>query len=426
MTPVFTTALLRTQSDSRLLELAGAGNERAFEAIVERYRKPLHRYCRRALGDAQAEDCVQHTFMKAWSAIGDGAQIRDLRAWLYRVAQNSALDTVRRSGYDYSELSDSLGVAGDTEEAVEKRAVMRRTLVGVAGLPERQREALLQTAVEGRSREEVAAQMGLSEGAVRQLVHRARASLRSAATAITPLPLVNFLASASPESTPLAQRVSELAAGAGTAGIGGALVKGGVVVVAAGAIATAPGGPDLGVGNTSKKDAKTSQSSAASSALESSSAAAGAGPARGRHGEAATGTHRRGRHGRSGQGTSGDDSSGHGRGGGSDDATSSERHGGGSGGDSASGEHSGSGRSGRDNSGRSGDSSGSSGSGTSGSGRSGSSGHGSEGDDSSDGDGPLLSVPTTKLDSSGPGSSGLGSPDSSGSSDLGSGKHSDD
>ena len=44
MTPIVSTTLLRTQSDARLVELAREGHERAFEAIVERYRKPLHRY----------------------------------------------------------------------------------------------------------------------------------------------------------------------------------------------------------------------------------------------------------------------------------------------------------------------------------------------------------------------------------------------
>ena len=187
MTPLLSTTLLRTQSDARLAALAREGHERAFEAIVERYRKPLHAYCRRVLPHARAEDAVQQTFLNAWSSLRDGYEVRDLKAWLYRIAHNTAINAVRRSGYDYAELRESLVALGPGPEAdAERRAIMRNTLAGIAALPERQREALLQTAVEGRS-QEVARDSGMTEGAVRQLVHRARTTLRAAATAVTPL-----------------------------------------------------------------------------------------------------------------------------------------------------------------------------------------------------------------------------------------------
>ena len=48
------TAVLRGQSDERLVDLTRAGNERAFEAIVERYRRPLLRYCARILPPASS------------------------------------------------------------------------------------------------------------------------------------------------------------------------------------------------------------------------------------------------------------------------------------------------------------------------------------------------------------------------------------
>ena len=82
--------LLRTQSDERLVELARAGHERAFEAIVERYRAPLLRASRRYLPEARAEDALQQAFISAWGALGRGDEIRDLRAWLYRIVHNTA------------------------------------------------------------------------------------------------------------------------------------------------------------------------------------------------------------------------------------------------------------------------------------------------------------------------------------------------
>jgi DNA-directed RNA polymerase specialized sigma24 family protein len=108
MTPILSATLLRTQSDARLVALVRQGHERAFEAIVERYRRPLHRHVRRMLPEARAEDALQQTLLKAWTTLQDGAEVRDLRPWLYRIAQNTALDTLKRAGYDYDELSESL------------------------------------------------------------------------------------------------------------------------------------------------------------------------------------------------------------------------------------------------------------------------------------------------------------------------------
>ncbi|MDP8943808.1 MAG: sigma-70 family RNA polymerase sigma factor, partial [Actinomycetota bacterium] len=211
MTPIVSNVLLRTQSDHRLAALVHAGHERAFEVLVERYRKPLYAQCRRILTAERAEDAVQQAFLSAWSALREGVEVRDMRAWLHRIARNAALNARRRAGYDYDELRESL-VGSETAEAdLERRAVMRRTLAGLAALPERQREALLRIAVEGRTHAEVARDLGVSDGAVRQLVHRARSTLRSVATAITPMPVATWMAGLGPEAAPAGQRIAELA-----------------------------------------------------------------------------------------------------------------------------------------------------------------------------------------------------------------------
>jgi RNA polymerase sigma factor (sigma-70 family) len=247
VTPILSATLLRAQSDARLTALAAAGHERAFEAIVERYRRQLHRYCRRILPEARAEDAVQQSFLKAWSALGAGTEVDDLKAWLYRIARNAALDAAKKAGYDYDELSDSLHLGGGVHEDLERRAVIRETLAGVAALPENQREALLRTAIEGHSRAAIARDLDLTEGAVRQLVHRARTTLRAAITAITPLPLASGAAAfqGAPDHSHTVERIAELAAGAGSAGGAGLLLKAGTAVVAAGALAVGPPGAEL-------------------------------------------------------------------------------------------------------------------------------------------------------------------------------------
>jgi RNA polymerase sigma factor (sigma-70 family) len=233
-----TTRLLRTQSDERLAALARDGHELAFEAIVQRYRKPLLRAARRILPDARAEDAVQQAFLAAWRALRRGDEVRDLKPWLYRITQRTALNALRVRGYEHAQLEDALRVGEAPQEELERRTVVRETLAGLAGLPDRQRQALMATAIEGRSQAEVAAVMGLTEGAIRQLVHRARHSLRAAATALTPLPVTTWLAASS--RGPMPERVVEMVAGAGAAGAGGValLAKAGAVAVVAGGAVT--------------------------------------------------------------------------------------------------------------------------------------------------------------------------------------------
>ena len=226
--------LLRTQSDERLVALAAAGHERAFEAIVERYRRPLLRHCRKYLPEARAEDALQQALVSAWSGLRRGDEVRELRPWLHRIVHNTSLNALRATGYDYEQLRDTLEGDGGPVELAERAAVIRQALAGLAALPERQREALLQIAVEGRTQDEVAEDLGLSHGAVRQLVHRARSRLRTAATALTPLPLAGWLASGGDSRGDLVARVAELVAGAGGAAT---LAKAGAVAAVAGGAA---------------------------------------------------------------------------------------------------------------------------------------------------------------------------------------------
>jgi RNA polymerase sigma factor (sigma-70 family) len=229
--------LLRTQSDERLAALAAAGHERAFEAIVERHRRQLLRHARRHLPEARAEDALQQAFVSAWTALRRGDEVRELRPWLHRIVHNSALNALRTPGYDYDELRATLEGSGGPAELAERRALVRSTLAGLAALPERQREALLRIAVEGRSQDEVAEQLGLSQGAVRQLAHRARTALRTAATALVPLPLATWLATAGAGRGDIAVRVGELVAGAGG---GATLAKAGAVAALAGGAVAGP------------------------------------------------------------------------------------------------------------------------------------------------------------------------------------------
>ncbi|MGI8622669.1 MAG: RNA polymerase sigma factor, partial [Solirubrobacteraceae bacterium] len=212
-------ALLRTQSDERLTALAREGHEPAFTALVERYRRTVLAACRRVLPEARAEDAAQQVFVSAWRALGRGDEVRDVRPWLQRIARNTSLNALRVSGYDYDELADSLSAAEAPEAELERRDVIRQTLAGLAALPDNQREALLRSAVQGAAHADSALYLGLTEGATRQLVLRARTTLRSAVSAVTPLPLVTWAAqAASTGGGAAASGIGEAAAGGSAAG----------------------------------------------------------------------------------------------------------------------------------------------------------------------------------------------------------------
>jgi DNA-directed RNA polymerase specialized sigma24 family protein len=108
MSPRIPFRLLAAQSDERLIALVRAGHERAFEAVVQRYRRPLLRHCRRmGLPQSRAEDVLQHTFMQAWLALMDGTEVRNLRPWLHRIAHNAAVSSIDGSSENHGHLADA-------------------------------------------------------------------------------------------------------------------------------------------------------------------------------------------------------------------------------------------------------------------------------------------------------------------------------
>jgi RNA polymerase sigma factor (sigma-70 family) len=232
-------ALLKTQSDARLCRLAADGYEAAFETLICRYRGPLHRYARRFLSDALTEDVVQQAFMDLWAVLGEGEEIRNARAWLYRVVRNAALNTIRRAGHRCEELQEAVD-ADSTERAFERRAAVREALAGLASLPAVQREAMMRNAVDGHSRTQIASAMGLSDGAVGQILYRARCSLRSAMSAIVPLPLVCWAVGRPGYDPSTAARILQLTTTGASGGPAGVLLRGGAALAVIAAASTAP------------------------------------------------------------------------------------------------------------------------------------------------------------------------------------------
>src|SRR4051812_45932366 len=210
--------ILRSQTDERLVDLVRAGHEAAFEAIVARYRKQLLRYCGGILSGERAEDAVQQTFVKAYDAMRrDDAELK-LRPWLYRIAHNTALNGLRDRSLKDEALDPQLDGVERPDQAAERRQGLRDVLAAVQALPARQRDAIVLRELEGRSYDEIAVELGMTGGAVRQLLSRARTGVRAAATAITPIGLL-MRVPFSPADEPVSGRVAEMVGGAGAGAV---------------------------------------------------------------------------------------------------------------------------------------------------------------------------------------------------------------
>jgi RNA polymerase sigma factor (sigma-70 family) len=246
MSPRISTRLLARQSDSRLLELLGQGHERAFEVLVLRYRGELLSYCHRlGLADGRAEDALQHALLKAWLALQGGTEVRELRAWLYRIVHNTAINVMRSSPEERALDLDAalIDAAAASDSGLERTTAAREALAHVAALPPMQRHAMLLSAVEGRSHEEVASALGITDVAVRGLLYRARVTLRAAAAAFTPAPLIGWLSQATSRLAATAGGFAGVSAGGAGSDLGGVLLKGAAVVSTAALAAGAVLGP---------------------------------------------------------------------------------------------------------------------------------------------------------------------------------------
>src|SRR3954453_3003074 len=193
-------AILACQSDERLVKLVRAGHERAFETIVERYRKQLVRFCRRILPESRCEDAVQQAFINAHAALLGSDDPVQLKAWLYTITRNAALNMLRQNGWNYEQIPLDFDGVRRPDQVFEQRIELQQTVTALNELPERQRDALVMREFEGRSYDEIAVALSANDGAVRQLLNRARVTLRNAASLVMPPPLVARAAASIPPS----------------------------------------------------------------------------------------------------------------------------------------------------------------------------------------------------------------------------------
>lgn len=179
-------ALLHTASDADLVAACLSGNRSAFEQIVERYQRLLCSLAYSALGDvAASEDVAQETFVTAWLKLGELREPEKLRAWLCSILRFKISHARRRDGREpvagAAPIEHALDHPSDepsadaTAACRDEQALVWRAL---QTLPETYREPLVLFYREHGSIEHVAAELDLTEDAVKQRLARGRHLLK--------------------------------------------------------------------------------------------------------------------------------------------------------------------------------------------------------------------------------------------------------
>ena len=178
----------RLAADEQLVDLVRAGDDRAFVAIHERYEGRLLAYARQLLGGAHhdAEEVVQDAFVRALHALRADDREMALKAWLYTIVRNRALDVLRRP-VRTTDLEPHASVlpdgAGDPHERFARAEELDALVAGLKRLPERQRTALVMHEMGGASHRAIARRLDVTTGGSKALVSRARAGLAQARAA---------------------------------------------------------------------------------------------------------------------------------------------------------------------------------------------------------------------------------------------------
>jgi RNA polymerase sigma-70 factor (ECF subfamily) len=160
-----------------------AGDPDRFDVLVRRHLGRVRRAVRAVLRDrSEAEDAVQQAFLQAFSGLEGWTGSAPFSSWLARIATNEALMRARRSRrLERAALQlahDADEPRGTPEQEAASREAMARVQAALPRLPPRHREILQLATLHGLSHADVAERLGVSHGAVKVRLHRAREALR--------------------------------------------------------------------------------------------------------------------------------------------------------------------------------------------------------------------------------------------------------
>lgn len=184
-------------TDQEVVLLARAGREVAYRELVRRYERPVFALVYRMVRDRElAEDLAQETFVKALNAIESYRPEFKFSSWIFKIANNAAIDHLRRRELDTLSLDGSphaetpeamqatalqIGARQESPlDAVEAKELGGAIEAAIGGLRPEYRSCILLRHVEGRAYEEIAEILDLPLGTVKTYIHRARNELRLA------------------------------------------------------------------------------------------------------------------------------------------------------------------------------------------------------------------------------------------------------
>jgi RNA polymerase sigma-70 factor (ECF subfamily) len=184
-------------TDQEVVLLARGGREAAYRELVRRYERPIFALLYRMVRDRElAEDLAQETFVKALNAIDSYRPEFKFSSWIFKIANNAAIDHLRRRELDTLSLDGSphaetpeamqatalqIGARQESPlDAVEARELGGAIEAAIGRLRPEYRSCILLRHVEGRAYEEIAEILDLPLGTVKTYIHRARNELRLA------------------------------------------------------------------------------------------------------------------------------------------------------------------------------------------------------------------------------------------------------
>jgi len=177
----------KSVSDNELLQASLAGSTDAFGAIVQRYQTLVCAIAYSATGDiGRSEELAQQAFINAWKNLRQLKDLGKFRAWLCTIARNLTCQFVRRSSSDVVDQAARLAraetVATDTPEPSQAAIAKERQEIVWSALrqvPDKYREPMVLFYRRQQSVGRVATDLGLSEQAVRQRLHRGRQLIKA-------------------------------------------------------------------------------------------------------------------------------------------------------------------------------------------------------------------------------------------------------
>lgn len=169
-------------ADAELAERAGAGDERAFTLLVRRHERAVFALCCRYLGQADAADAAQETFVRAFTHLERFDRARPLLPWLLTIARRLCIDhqRARRHETDASDGDPPDRSSAPIEPHVSAREELTLLARAFERLPEGPREALALFHLQDLSYKEIAETLEIPMGTVMTWIHRGRDALRQA------------------------------------------------------------------------------------------------------------------------------------------------------------------------------------------------------------------------------------------------------